>query len=47
MSEICDRCGHESLMFANIGAMFGVPPFCLNCDDVPPGVVIVDGGGEE
>lgn len=38
MSEICNRCGEQSLMFANL-PMF--PTFCLNCDPMPDGVQII------
>ena len=31
MAEICPKCGNESLMFANIGAIFGIEPFCPIC----------------
>lgn len=37
MSEICIRCGEQSLMFANL-PMF--PTFCLNCDQTPKGVQV-------
>lgn len=35
MAGICPSCGHESLMFASIGQIFGVEPFCCRheCKD--------------
>lgn len=30
MTSICPDCGKDSLMFGNIGAMFGIPPYCAN-----------------
>lgn len=47
MAEMCYRCGHESLMFANM-PMF--PTFCAICDPTPEGVqliIIETEGGEE
>ncbi len=35
MAEICNRCGEEALMFANL-PMF--PTFCAICDPTPEGV---------
>lgn len=35
MAEYCKKCNCESLMFSNIGAIFGILPFCINpeCED--------------
>tara|TARA_R110000744_G_scaffold379255_1_gene496856 strand:+ start:1053 stop:1187 length:135 start_codon:yes stop_codon:yes gene_type:complete len=30
MTAICPDCGKDSLMFGNIGAIFGMPPYCAN-----------------
>tara|TARA_R110000765_G_scaffold133628_1_gene232550 strand:- start:190 stop:318 length:129 start_codon:yes stop_codon:yes gene_type:complete len=32
MTAICPDCGKDSLMFGNIGAIFGIPPYCANID---------------
>jgi uncharacterized protein (DUF983 family) len=36
MSEICPKCGNDSLMFSNIGIFFGVKAWCLVCDEENP-----------
>ena len=47
MAEYCERCEKEDvLMFANIGGLFGMEPFCLICDDTPPNVVVIVGEEE-
>ena len=32
MTAECPKCGNDSLMFGNIGFLFGVEPWCFVCD---------------
>tara|TARA_R100001086_G_scaffold248145_2_gene184265 strand:- start:102 stop:272 length:171 start_codon:yes stop_codon:yes gene_type:complete len=37
MAGYCERCNQDGvLMFANIGGLFGMEPFCFVCDDQAP-----------
>jgi len=31
MTARCPKCGNDSLMFGNIGALFGIKPWCHIC----------------
>ena len=48
MAGYCERCDQDGvLMFANIGGLFGMEPFCFVCDDQAPKGVFVIKGEEE